>query len=83
MLVTAISLKLAISVPERNAFLSGTEIASFREIAVTNNAKDSSGNYVCSGTTSYSGGNCGENWLVESMMTLNLTLGYKFKNGHS
>ena len=62
-------------------YLSGTEIASFREIAVTNNAKDSSGNYVCSGTTSYSGGNCGENWLVESMMTLNLTLGYKFKNG--
>ena len=62
-------------------YLSGTEIASFREIAVTNNAKDSSGNYVCSGTSSYSGGNCGENWLVESMMTLNLTLGYKFKNG--
>ena len=62
-------------------YLSGTEIASFRELAVTNNAKDSSGNYVCSGTTSYSGGNCGENWLVESMMTLNLTLGYKFKNG--
>ena len=64
-----------------NAYLSGTEIASFRELAVTNNAKDSSGNYVCSGTTSYSGGNCGENWLVESMMTMNLTLGYKFKNG--
>ena len=64
-----------------NAYLSGTEIASFREIAVTNNAKDSSGNYVCSGTTSYSGGNCGENWLVESMMTMNFTLGYKFKNG--
>ena len=64
-----------------NAYLSGMEISAFDEIAVTNNAKDSSGNYVCSGTTSYSGGNCGEYWTVESMMTLNLTVGYKFKNG--
>ena len=64
-----------------NAYLSGMEISAFDEIAVTNNAKDSSGNYVCSGTTSYSGGNCGEYWTVESMMTLNLTIGYKFKNG--
>ena len=64
-----------------NGFLSGMEISSFDEIAVTNNAKDSSGNYVCSGTSSYEGGNCGEYWTVESMMTLNLTVGYKFKNG--
>ena len=36
---------------------------------------------MCIRDRSYSGGNCGENWLVESMMTMNLTLGYKFKNG--
>ena len=37
--------------------------------------------YVCSGTTEYEGGTCGSNWVVDSMLTLNLTLGYKFKSG--
>ena len=64
-----------------DVFLSGTQIASFTENGVTNNAKDSSGNYVCSGTESYSGGTCGEDWEVASMLTMNLTVGYKFKNG--
>jgi len=64
-----------------DAYLSGTKVGSFEELGVTNNAKNSDGNYACSGTTSYSGGTCGQYWTVESMLTLNLTLGYKFKNG--
>ena len=70
-----------------DAFLSGTKIGSFQEKAVTDNAKsvDVSGSandiYACSGTNSYSGGTCGDTWTVDAMMTLNLTVGYKFKNG--
>ena len=64
-----------------DAYLSGTKVGSFEELGVTNNAKRSDGTYACSGTTSYSGGTCGQYWTVESMLTLNLTLGYKFKNG--
>jgi len=64
-----------------DAYLSGTKVGSFEELGVTNNAKNSDGNYACSGTSSYSGGTCGQYWTVESMLTLNLTLGYKFKNG--
>jgi len=64
-----------------DAYLSGTKVGSFEELGVTNNAKNSDGNYACSGTGDYSGGTCGQYWTVESMLTLNLTLGYKFKNG--
>ena len=70
-----------------DAFLSGSKIGSFQEVGVTDNAKsvDLSGSsndiYACSGTGSYEGGTCGDTWTVGSMMTLNLTVGYKFKNG--
>ena len=75
------SVRLAWKHKRFDAYLSGTKVGSFEELGVTNNAKNSDGNYVCSGTTSYSGGTCGQYWTVESMLTLNLTLGYKFKNG--
>ena len=64
-----------------DAYLSGTKVGSFEELGVTNNAKRSDGTYACSGTTSYEGGTCGQYWTVESMLTLNLTVGYRFKNG--
>ena len=75
------SVRLAWKHKRFDAYLSGTKVGSFEELGVTNNAKNSDGNYACSGTTSYSGGTCGQYWTVESMLTLNLTLGYKFKNG--
>ena len=62
-------------------FLSGTRIGEFFETAVNDNAKRS-GIYACSGTTSYDGTGCGDLWLLDSMTTWNLTLGYKFKNGY-
>ena len=64
-----------------DAFLTGTKVGSFTDVGFDNDVKDSSGNYVCSGTADYEGGTCGQDWVVESMLTLNLTLGYKFKNG--
>ena len=75
------SVRLAWKHKRFDAYLSGTKVGSFEELGVTNNAKRSDGTYACSGTTSYSGGTCGQYWTVESMLTLNLTLGYKFKNG--
>ena len=75
------SVRLAWKHKRFDAYLSGTKVGSFEELGVTNNAKNSDGNYACSGTTSYSVGTCGQYWTVESMLTLNLTLGYKFKNG--
>ena len=72
-----------------DAFLSGTNIGSFIELAVKDDAKsvDLSGSandiYACSGTNQYTPGEgtCGDYWTVDSMMTLNLTVGYKFENG--
>ena len=71
-----------------DAFLSGTKIGSFQELAVTDNARIPNETsttrddlYYCSGTLSHSGGTCGDTWTVDSMMTLNLTIGYKFENG--
>ena len=64
-----------------SAYLTGTLIGEFFETGVTDNAKNSDGNYACSGTTSWSGDNCGDFWLVESMLTLNFSLSYKFRNG--
>ena len=75
------SMRLAWKHNQFDAYLSGTKVGSFEELGVTNNAKRSDGTYACSGTSSYSGGTCGQYWTVESMLTLNLTLGYKFKNG--
>ena len=81
------SMRLSWKKGKWDAFLSGSKIGSFQEVGVTDNAKsvDVSGSsndiYACSGTNSYSGGTCGDTWTVESMMTLNLTVGYKFKNG--
>ena len=75
------SMRLAWKHKRFDAFLTGTLVGSFTENNVTNNAIDSSGNYVCSGTGDYEGGTCGRDWVVDSMLTLNLTLGYKFKNG--
>ena len=64
-----------------SAYLTGTMVGEFYETGVTDNAKTSDGNYACSGTADYSGDNCGDLWLVESMLTLNFSLSYKFKNG--
>ena len=83
------SMRLSWKFGQWDAFLSGTKIGSFEEIAVTDNAKsvDLSGSandvYACSGTNKYTPGEgtCGDYWTVDSMMTLNLTVGYKFKNG--
>ena len=61
-------------------FISGTKVGSFFETAVSDNAKRS-GIYACSGTSSYDGPGCGDYWLIESMTTYNITLGYKFENG--
>ena len=47
-------------------FISGTSIGDFEETAVTNNANGGDGNSF---------------WVVDSMTTVNLTLGYKFDNG--
>ena len=83
------SMRLSWKLGKWDAFLSGTKIGSFEELAVTDNAKsvDVSGSsndiYACSGTSSYTPGEgtCGDYWTVDSMMTLNLTIGYKFENG--
>ncbi len=64
-----------------SAYLTGTMVGEFLETGVTDNAKTSDGNYACSGTSSWSGDNCGDFWLVESMLTLNFSLSYKFNNG--
>ena len=61
-----------------DAYLSGTKVGSFEEIGVTDNARRSDGSLACE---SVGDGVCGKYWTVESMLTLNLTLGYKFKNG--
>ena len=53
-------------------------IGEFNEIGVTDNAKTSDGNYACSGTTSYEGDGCGDTWLVESMLTMNISFYYMF-----
>ena len=47
-------------------FISGTSYGDFEETAVTNNANGGDGNSF---------------WVVDSMTTVNLTLGYKFENG--
>lgn len=47
-------------------FISGTSIGDFEETGVTNNANGGDGNKF---------------WVVDSMTTVNLTLGYKLKNG--
>jgi outer membrane receptor protein involved in Fe transport len=64
-----------------SAYLTGTMVGEFFETGVTDNAKTSDGNYACSGTADWSGDNCGDFWLVESMLTLNFSLSYKFRNG--
>jgi outer membrane cobalamin receptor len=70
-----------------SAYLTGTMIGEFFETGVTDNAKsvNVSGTandvYACSGTNEWSGDNCGDFWLVESMLTLNFSLSYKFRNG--
>ena len=47
-------------------FVSGTSFGEFEETAVTNNANGGDGNSF---------------WVIDSMTTYNLTLGYKFNNG--
>jgi iron complex outermembrane recepter protein len=64
-----------------SVYLTGTMIGEFNEIGVTDNAKTSDGNYACSGTTSYEGDGCGDTWLVESMLTMNISINYMFRNG--
>ena len=70
--------------------VSGTMIGDFKETAVSNDAYTGSGSnrtYYCSGLTgstasAYTGQpGCGEYWTIDSMTTLNLTIGYQFKNG--
>ena len=65
-------------------------IGDFKETAVANDAYTGSGTnrtYYCSGLTgstasAYTGQpGCGEYWTIDSMTTLNLTIGYQFKNG--
>ena len=71
------------------AYLTGTLVGEFFETGVTDNAKsvDVSGSsndiYACSGTNEWSADieGCGDFWLVESMLTLNFSLSYKFRNG--
>ena len=75
------SMRLAWKHKRFDAFLTGTLIGSFEELGPDDDAINSDGMYVCSGTTEYEGGTCGSNWVVDSMLTLNLTLGYKFKSG--
>ena len=75
------SMRLAWKHKRFDAFLTGTLIGSFEELGPGDDAINSDGMYVCSGTTEYEGGTCGSNWVVDSMLTLNLTLGYKFKSG--
>ena len=69
--------------------LSGRRVSEFIEVGVTDNAKsvDVSGTandvYQCSGTNTWTSGvgTCGDPWIIDEMLTLNLTLGYRFKSG--
>ena len=69
--------------------LSGRRVSEFIEVGVTDNAKsvDVSGTandiYQCSGTNTWATGvgTCGDPWIIDEMLTLNLTLGYRFKSG--
>ncbi len=75
------SMRLSWKHKQWDALLSGSKVGSFVENSVMPTAKDSAGNYVCSGTPDDEGGFCGKPWTVDSMLTLNLTIGYKFNGG--
>ena len=70
--------------------LSGRRVSEFIEVGVTDNAKVANETsttkddvYQCSGTLVWQTGlgNCGDPWIIDEMLTLNLTLGYRFKSG--
>ena len=69
--------------------LSGRRVSEFIQLGVTDNAKSvdlpgsSNDIYACSGTGEWSSliDGCGDPWVIDEMMTFNLTLGYRFKGG--
>jgi len=82
------SLRISWKYNQWSAFLSGTRVAGFFDLGVKDDAREPNStsttrddNYYCSGTTSWSGGTCGDYWYIPPMYTLNLTVGYKFNNG--